>query len=185
MYLSKTFREPSNGNLVNDKCVFGVDVYIIKNHGVGECLSPLFNETKSYKHEWKISEFTKLKNIVYSQEFTIGGYKWKLRLYPTCDANENGQNISIFLELFHANGFDSRKKVHTTFSISIKDQFGDVDRKLTTSVGYWFAAPNFCWGWAEFLPLSELKDPKKSFIVGDCSIVEADVSVLHIVTGLS
>uniref|UniRef100_M1DSV6 Uncharacterized protein n=1 Tax=Solanum tuberosum TaxID=4113 RepID=M1DSV6_SOLTU len=57
----------------------------------------------------------------------------KLRLYPTCDANENGQNISIFLELFHANGFDSRKKVHTTFSISIKDQFGDVDRKLTNS----------------------------------------------------
>ncbi|KAK6775855.1 hypothetical protein RDI58_026856 [Solanum bulbocastanum] len=32
----KTFREPSNDYLVNDRCVFGV----IKNHGVGECLSP-------------------------------------------------------------------------------------------------------------------------------------------------
>ncbi|KAK6775856.1 hypothetical protein RDI58_026857 [Solanum bulbocastanum] len=55
----------------------------------------------------------------------------------------------------------------------------------TTSVGYWFATHNFYWGWAEFMPLSELKDPKKNFIVGDCCIVEADVSVLHVVNGLS
>ncbi|KAG5576223.1 hypothetical protein H5410_056357, partial [Solanum commersonii] len=128
----KTFREPSNGYLVNDRCAFGVDVCVIKNHGVG-------------------------------------------------DANENGQNISIFLELVHVNGFDSQKRVQTTFSISIKDQFGDVHRKLTTSTGYWFATPNFCWGWAEFLPLSELKDPKKCFIVIDCCIVEAYISVLQIV----
>ncbi|KAG5576203.1 hypothetical protein H5410_056337 [Solanum commersonii] len=152
----------------------------------------------SYKHEWKISEFTKLKNIVYSQEFTIGGYKWKLRLYPTGDANENGQNISIFLELVHANGFDSRKRVQTTFSISIKDQFGYVHRKLTSmfSCSLIFRTNSgsydiglqlriFNWGWAEFMPLSELKDPKKNFIVGDCCIVEVDVSVLHVVKGLS
>ncbi|KAH0678323.1 hypothetical protein KY284_019408 [Solanum tuberosum] len=32
----KTFKDPSNGYLVNDKCVFGVDVYVIKNQGIGD-----------------------------------------------------------------------------------------------------------------------------------------------------
>ncbi|KAH0756967.1 hypothetical protein KY290_020460 [Solanum tuberosum] len=31
----KTFKDPSNGYLVNDKCVVGVDVYVIKNQGIG------------------------------------------------------------------------------------------------------------------------------------------------------
>ncbi|KAH0756968.1 hypothetical protein KY290_020461 [Solanum tuberosum] len=37
----KTFKDPSNGYLVNDKCVVGVDVYVIKNQGIGECMSLL------------------------------------------------------------------------------------------------------------------------------------------------
>ncbi|KAM3235270.1 hypothetical protein P3L10_015306 [Capsicum annuum] len=50
----KTFKDPSNGYLVNDKCIFGVDLYVIKNQGVGECLSSS-SGVKPYKHEWKIN----------------------------------------------------------------------------------------------------------------------------------
>ncbi|KAG5576226.1 hypothetical protein H5410_056360 [Solanum commersonii] len=95
----------------------------------------------------------------------------KLRLYPRGDANENGQNISILLELVHANEFDSRKRVQKNLASLSK-----------TSL---FATPHFCWGWVEFTPLSEQKDPKKNFIVRDSCIVEADSSVLHVVNGLS
>ncbi|PHT53997.1 hypothetical protein CQW23_08459 [Capsicum baccatum] len=70
----ETFKDPSKGYLVNDKCIFGVDVYVIKNQGIGECLLSL-NGVKPYKHEWKINEFTKLKSYVYSEEFTVEGYK--------------------------------------------------------------------------------------------------------------
>lgn len=63
----ETFREPSKGYLVNGKCVFGVDVYVIKNHGVGKCVS-LLDQSKSRKHKWKISEFTKVTNTVRSEE---------------------------------------------------------------------------------------------------------------------
>lgn len=50
----------------------------------------------------------------------------------------------------------------------------------------WFEAPNsFCWGWSAFMSLSELNDPKKRFIVGDCCNVEADVSLLRVVNGLT
>ncbi|KAM3339057.1 ubiquitin C-terminal hydrolase 12-like [Capsicum galapagoense] len=67
----ETFKDPSNGYLVNDECIFGVDVYVIKNQRIGECFS--LNDADPYKHEWKIAEFTKLTNKVYSEEFTVKG----------------------------------------------------------------------------------------------------------------
>lgn len=54
-------------------------MYVIKNQGIGECLLSL-NGVKPYKHEWKINEFTKLKSYVYSEEFTVEGYKWYIVL---------------------------------------------------------------------------------------------------------
>ncbi|KAH0692286.1 hypothetical protein KY285_019383 [Solanum tuberosum] len=32
----ETFKDPSNGYLVDDKCIFGVDVYVIKKQGIGD-----------------------------------------------------------------------------------------------------------------------------------------------------
>ncbi|XP_060216449.1 uncharacterized protein LOC132643931 [Lycium barbarum] len=123
-----TFKDPSNGYLVSDKCIFGVDVYVIKNQGIGECLSSL-NDIEPYKHEWKISEFTKLKNEVCSEEFTVGDCKWKLSLYPKGNIGQNGQNISVFLESVDAERFDCQKKVKAKFSISIKDRISGKHHK--------------------------------------------------------
>ncbi|XP_060216447.1 uncharacterized protein LOC132643929 [Lycium barbarum] len=90
-----TFKDPSSGYL-----------------GIGECLSSL-NDIEPYKHERKISEFTKLKNEVCSKEFTVGDCKWKLSLYPKGNSGQNGQNISVFLESVDAERFDCQKKVNS------------------------------------------------------------------------
>nr|XP_016465619.1 PREDICTED: ubiquitin carboxyl-terminal hydrolase 12-like [Nicotiana tabacum] len=188
-YIShETFRKPSKGYLVNDKCVFGVDIYVIKNRGVGECVS-LLDESESYKHEWKISEFTKLKSVLCSEEFTVGAYKWKLKLYPTGDSSQNGRSISIFLESVDAKGFDFRKRVQAKYSISVNNQITGAHHKITffprAATSSWFAAASCTWGWRRFMRLSELKDPNKGFLVGDCCIMEADVSVLGVVNDLT
>ncbi|XP_075107178.1 uncharacterized protein LOC107766926 [Nicotiana tabacum] len=167
----ETFREPSKGYLVNGKCVFGVDVYVIKNHGVGKCVS-LLDQSKSRKHKWKISEFTKVTNTVR-----------KLCLYPT-GGDKKGENISIYLESVDAKGFDFRKRIQAKCSISVKDQITGAHHKMTCTF-YWFAAAARGWGWPAFMRLSVLKDPKKGFLVKDCCIVEADVSVLHVVNSLT
>ncbi|KAI3440957.1 uncharacterized protein J3R85_002994, partial [Psidium guajava] len=39
----KTFTDPSNGYLVDDTCVFGVEVLVTKSSGVGECLTLIEN----------------------------------------------------------------------------------------------------------------------------------------------
>ncbi|KAK4720630.1 hypothetical protein R3W88_010863 [Solanum pinnatisectum] len=163
----KTFKDPSNGYLVNGKCIFGVDVYVIKNQGIGECMSLLNGTPNLSKHEWKITEFSKLKNeVYYSEEFTVEGYKWKRSLYPTGDSKENGQNISVFLESVDAKGFDRQKSVRVKFSISVKN------RNSAAAKG---------WGWSSFMPCCEFNDSKKGFLVEDCCIVEAEVSIVAVV----
>ncbi|PHT54008.1 hypothetical protein CQW23_08470 [Capsicum baccatum] len=151
----ETFKDPSKGYLVNDKCIFGVDVYVIKNQGIGECLLSL-NGVKPYKHEWKINEFTKLKSYVYSEEFIVEGYKWKLLLYPTGNSGQNGQSISVFLESVDAEGFACKKKVKAKFSISMKNQISGKDRMWT--VEHWFSAAARNWGWPSFIPCSMFHD---------------------------
>ncbi|XP_060200531.1 MATH domain and coiled-coil domain-containing protein At3g58250-like [Lycium barbarum] len=170
---------PLKGYLIKDRCVFGVDVYVIKNQGLGECVSPS-NKLTAYKHKRKISKLTKVKNTVHSEEFTVGGYKWKLCLYPTGDVRHNGQSISIFLESVDAKGFDFQKRVQARFSISVKDQSSGAQSKSLDS-SHWFSAAVAGWGWSAFMPLSEFKNPKKGYLVEDCCIVEADVSVIGVV----
>ncbi|KAG5608564.1 hypothetical protein H5410_019845 [Solanum commersonii] len=180
----KTFNDPSNGYLVDDKCIFGVDVYVIKNQGIGECMS-LLKGTEHYKHEWKITEFTKLKNKVYSEEFTVGDYKWKFLLYPTGDIRQNGKNISVFLESVDAEGFDRQKRVQAKFGISLKNQIGDEHHKKSDNIANWYSAATKGWGWSSFMPCCEFNDPKKGFLIEDCCILEADVSVVGVVNSLT
>uniref|UniRef100_M1DLP6 Meprin and TRAF homology domain-containing protein / MATH domain-containing protein n=1 Tax=Solanum tuberosum TaxID=4113 RepID=M1DLP6_SOLTU len=273
--------------LVNDKCIFGVDVYVIKNQGIGECMSLLNGTPNLSKHEWKITEFSKLKNeVYYFEEFTVDGYKWKRSLYPTGDSKLNGQNISVFLESVDAKRFDRQKCVRAKFSISVKNRNsgckhnkmmelsmenitnslptryllkiesfslllengiskyesnefesggfnwkmiihpngdGDGDgaghisiylavigasllhsvHELNASFSFlivdqihdnftvmkgglnWYSAATDNWGWPSFMPCCEFNDPKKGFLIEDCCIVEAEVSVVGVVNCLT
>ncbi|KAG5568583.1 hypothetical protein H5410_064400 [Solanum commersonii] len=169
----KTFKDPSNGYLVNDKCVVGVDVYVIKNQGIGECMS-LLKGTKVYKHDWKITKFTKLKKkVYYSEEFIVDG-----------DNRQNGKNISVFLESVDAKGFNRQKRVQAKFSISLKNQIGGEHHKKSGSSN-WYSAATKGWGWSSFMPCCEFNDPKKGFLIEDCCILEADVSVVGVVNSLT
>lgn len=77
----ETLKDPTNGYVVDDKCVVGVDIYVVKKQGIGECMS-LLNGTEPYKHEWKITEFSKLKRkVYYSEQFIRDGYKWYMLLF--------------------------------------------------------------------------------------------------------
>ncbi|KAJ8530929.1 hypothetical protein K7X08_023810 [Anisodus acutangulus] len=178
----ETFRDPSKGYLVNDNCIFGVDVSVIKNHGVGECVS--LSETKSYKHKWQIFGFSKLKDKLYSEEFRVGGYKWKLLLYPASHPDEKGRSVSIFLVSVDAESFDRQRRVNATFSISVKDQISGA-HLCSCDYSHWFSATEVDWGLIAFMLLHEFKNPKKGYLVEDCCIVEANVTVVGDVNGLT
>ncbi|XP_060190403.1 BTB/POZ and MATH domain-containing protein 2-like [Lycium barbarum] len=77
----ETFKEASNGYLVDDKCVIGAEIFVVQRQSVGECLS-MVKYNDSFKCEWKICNFSNLGKDWFSEEFTVGGYKWKLWLNP-------------------------------------------------------------------------------------------------------
>lgn len=79
----KTFNDTSNGFLVDDCCVFGVDIFVKKcDDGKGEVLS-LINQPKYNKYTWKINNFSTLDSTwKESDPFTVESYRWKIRLFP-------------------------------------------------------------------------------------------------------
>ncbi|XWS23010.1 hypothetical protein CRYUN_Cryun29cG0084600 [Craigia yunnanensis] len=78
------FKDTSKGYLSvhENSCKFGVEVFVIRSEDKGECFSILDNPNKN-QFTWVIGKFSGLSETGhYSDECTIGDYKWKLHLYP-------------------------------------------------------------------------------------------------------
>ncbi|KAK3404312.1 hypothetical protein EUGRSUZ_K00617 [Eucalyptus grandis] len=171
----KTFIDPSNGYLVDDTCFFGVEVFVVKNLGQGECLTLKANPN-SVSHEWQISNFSSLVDDYFSEIFTAGKFKWRLRLYPTGgDMHNRHKDLSIYLCLVNS----GCQKVKVTFTIRLKGKAGRTHQKTTVGSS-WFSDGYKEYGWTSFLPLNTVQE----YLVGDVCVVEAEVKVLGIVSKL-
>ncbi|OIS95820.1 PREDICTED: uncharacterized protein LOC109235877 [Nicotiana attenuata] len=198
----KALKEQSNGYLVDDSIIIGAEVFVVKSQGVGECVSML-EDIETNKHEWKISEFSKLGDSCYLKSLLLGitngmslmseadsGFKfyrfsctWKILLRPNSCVCQRDQSISIYLILVDAEGFGCRKRVKVEYTLFVKDQINGEHHKKDFSS--WFSAVSDSLGLHAFMPQHELKDPKRGFLVKDCCIVEADVSIIGVVNGLT
>ncbi|KAI9182039.1 hypothetical protein LWI28_021463 [Acer negundo] len=75
--------KPCNGYLVNDCYVFGVEVFVIQPSSRYEETLTMVKEPSGRTYTWSVKNFSKLKgNLLYSDEFTVGGRKWNLKLFP-------------------------------------------------------------------------------------------------------
>ncbi|KAL3641547.1 hypothetical protein CASFOL_012362 [Castilleja foliolosa] len=170
----KDLTDPSNGYIVNDKCVFGAEVFVNENKAVIECMSLKSVDTYSYKQEFKVTNFSSLKEKWISEEFTAGGHKWTIDVY----LNGNGENIGRCLSIYlrHVVSIES---VRPCFTIRLKNQSSD-DRHPhhhEKSSSNWFTATNSTFGWTSFIELSSLKDPNRGFIVNDCCVIEVELAL--------
>jgi hypothetical protein len=70
------FNDVSYGFLVNDCCIFGVEVFVHERSGKRECVS-MIKEPADRTFTWKIESFsTQDDEFYYSQEFTVGDLQW-------------------------------------------------------------------------------------------------------------
>ncbi|KAF7848785.1 hypothetical protein BT93_L1568 [Corymbia citriodora subsp. variegata] len=173
----KTFINPSNGYLVGDTCVFGVEVFVIESSGVGECLT--LKASASYTHEWKISRLSSLGVESFSDVFTFEDHKWKLWLFPKGNLANRGQSLSVFLVLVDADKHASEQKVNTRFTIRLKDR-NNVVCGWQTSTTIWLSSSRTSWGWSTFMPLKTVQERLKD----DSCVIEVEVSVLSAVSKL-
>ena len=75
----KTFVDQENGYLINEKCVFGAEVFVIKNPNKIELLS-MMDQPIIYPHTWVINKFSSFHKEYYKSE-PFGLCKWYIFLF--------------------------------------------------------------------------------------------------------
>ncbi|XP_059462003.1 uncharacterized protein LOC132190997 [Corylus avellana] len=147
--------DSSNGYLLDDTCVFGVEVLFIKGICKGESLYMICQPQRNY-FTWKIDNYTALKDKVYfSEQFTVGGRKWKLRLEPEGSGIGLNTNLSLYLRL------DDSK------------------------TDYWFSKSGAGYGFRKFLAVRDLKDTSKGYLLDDALLIECKIDVISAVKDFS
>ncbi|XP_039067264.1 MATH domain and coiled-coil domain-containing protein At3g58270-like isoform X2 [Hibiscus syriacus] len=125
------------------------------------------------KVTWRIENFSRIKDKkLYSENFIVDGNKWRILIFPK---GNNVNHLSIYLDVADSENLPYGWSRFAGFRFAVIDQ---IDR--TTSIAkdttHEFKATESDWGFTSFLPLSELKDPKRGYLVDDACLVEAYVS---------
>ncbi|GFQ07140.1 ubiquitin carboxyl-terminal hydrolase 13 [Phtheirospermum japonicum] len=111
-----------------------------------------------------------------TRAFEVGGYKWKIKVYPDGVGEASGRFASIFLQ--HVASDNPCERVKASCTISLKSQVSDELHVTKARCGRWFSAsPMNKWGWTSFIDLDSLKDPNKGYIVNGCVHLEIELSV--------
>ncbi|CAK9152279.1 unnamed protein product [Ilex paraguariensis] len=170
-----TFKDASNGYLIDDSCVFGAEVYVIKSTGRGECLS-LKEETYFNSYAWEIKKISERKEKrLFSEPFTIGKHKWKILVYPEGHGSGKGKSLSVFLCLDNCGSLPTKVKLYVEFSVLVKDQVNGNHCEMKG--GYWFCDLSKSWGF-DLISLPDLHDESKGFVVLDSLVVEVYIHVM-------
>ncbi|KAL8050420.1 hypothetical protein ABFS82_06G080800 [Erythranthe guttata] len=140
--------------------------------------APAVEETPSGRFTWAIPEFSKLNlKKQYSEVFNVGGYKWRVLIFPK---GNNVDHLSMYLDVADSTTLPYNWSRYAQFSLSIVNQ---IHSKFTVrkDTQHQFNSRESDWGFTSFMPLSELYDPGRGYLVNDTCIVEADVAVRRVV----
>ncbi|KAG7990176.1 hypothetical protein I3843_02G012200 [Carya illinoinensis] len=179
-----TLSDPSNGYIVDDSCILGAEVFVIKGIGKGVCLS-MINQPQINYFTWRVDKFDTLKESYYfSNVFPVEGRKWKLKLYPRgVMATVADGFLSLFLQPDDSEIVTSNQKLYAKYKLRIRDQVNS--NHLERTVSHWFNSSKVYWGYPTFSSLRDLKDPSNGYLVGDSLFVECKIDVISVVKDFS
>ncbi|XP_037493686.1 uncharacterized protein LOC119370159 [Jatropha curcas] len=115
--LHDAFNDSSNGYLIDDRCVFGAEVFVVECTGKGERMS-IVKELSNNAFTWKVQSWQSKENLK-SQVLDISGLKC-LSLYPNGNATEKGKSFSMYLVLE-----DSETKLNAEYILRVRDQLSE------------------------------------------------------------
>ncbi|XP_019152444.1 PREDICTED: uncharacterized protein LOC109149238 [Ipomoea nil] len=171
------FDDAANGYLVDDTCVFGVEVFVLHFKSVQQHLSPPVKVGETYT--WKVAGFSNISKVCCSDEFTAASLKWKVALCPLGGSKSpNGLNLGLYLTLVDPEVTPNALLVHFMLSIRNQGKYGKHQVKQSCCC---FFTSGFCWGWRSFMPLADLRDLSNGFMVNDCIIIEAHIKNVSII----
>eukprot|EP00268_Persea_americana_P045281 TRINITY_DN460_c0_g1_i1.p1 TRINITY_DN460_c0_g1~~TRINITY_DN460_c0_g1_i1.p1 ORF type:complete len:1115 (-),score=210.05 TRINITY_DN460_c0_g1_i1:816-4160(-) len=128
----------------------------------------------SSRFTWTIENFSRLNTKKhYSDVFFVGGYKWRVLIFPK---GNNVDHLSMYLDVADSASLPYGWGRSAQFSLGVINQ---IHNKYTVrkDTQHQFNARESDWGFTSFMPLSELYDPSRGYLVNDTCVVEAEVAV--------
>ncbi|KAG0501915.1 hypothetical protein HPP92_001987 [Vanilla planifolia] len=127
---------------------------------------------------WTIENFSRLNvRKHFSEIFIVGGYKWRILVFPK---GNNVDHLSMYLDVADATSLPYGWSRYAQFSLSVINQMHS-KYTIRKDTQHQFNSRESDWGFTSFMPLSDLYDPSRGYLVNDNLVVEAEVTVRKVV----
>ncbi|KAK3000939.1 hypothetical protein RJ639_020865 [Escallonia herrerae] len=167
--------DDTKGYIVNDSCIFGVEIAVPKFAIRGESLL-LTKDPENNIFTWRISSLKHADRENFSDEFEIGGHNWMLSMYPRGDQKVEKNYLSLFLCLANTQSLPLGRKVYLEYKLRIKNQLGFQHYE---KAGHECVYPKVTkLGFSEFIQLGEVYDESKGFLFNGSVIIEGEITVM-------
>ncbi|KAM0850081.1 hypothetical protein ACQ4PT_053319 [Festuca glaucescens] len=127
---------------------------------------------------WTIENLSRVNaKKLYSETFVVGSFKWRVLIFPR---GNNVEFLSMYLDVADSSVLPYGWTRYAQFSLSVVNQ---IHSKFTIrkETQHQFSARESDWGFTSFMPLSELYNPSRGYLVNDTCIIEAEVAVCKVV----
>ncbi|XP_071690524.1 ubiquitin C-terminal hydrolase 12-like [Rutidosis leptorrhynchoides] len=136
------------------------------------------DETQASRFTWHIENFSRQSGKkLYSDPFVVGGYKWRVLIFPK---GNNVEHLSMYLDVADAVTLPYGWSRYAQFSLAVVNQMHS-KYTIRKDTQHQFHTRESDWGFTSFMPLSELYDPSKGYLMNDTCIIEADVAVRKVI----
>lgn len=136
------------------------------------------DEPQLSRYTWRIDNFSRLNvKKLYSDPFTVGGYKWRVLIFPK---GNNVDCLSMYLDVAESVSLPYGWCRYAQFSLAVVNQ---LNPKYTVKkeTQHQFNQRESDWGFTSFMHLNEIYDPSKGYLVNDSIVIEADVVVRKVI----
>ncbi|KAG0092496.1 hypothetical protein BGZ92_009577 [Podila epicladia] len=151
---------------------------------------PDLEEAACETFQWDITDWKSLDKRVTGPEFEIGGYKWRILLFP--QGNNDRENCAVYLDSAEpnnqdANGQDPNWHVCAQFALLMSNP-DDPTVYASHTANHRFTAAEADWGFTRFQELRKLETPLDHrgvpLIDNGHTVITAYVRVYHDPTGV-
>uniref|UniRef100_A0A0D9XZE9 ubiquitinyl hydrolase 1 n=1 Tax=Leersia perrieri TaxID=77586 RepID=A0A0D9XZE9_9ORYZ len=132
-------------------------------------------DPQTSRFTWTIENFTRINGKKhYSEPFVVGG---RVLIFPK---GNNVDHFSMYLDVADSANLPYGWNRYAQFSLAVVNQ---IHQKYTIrkDTQHQFNARESDWGFTSFMPLGDLYDPSRGYLVNDTVVVEAEVAVRRMV----
>jgi len=135
---------------------------------------PIVEDPPTSKFSWTIEHLSKLNmKKHYSETFVVGGYKWRILIFPR---GNNVDHLSMYLDVADSSTLPYGWSRYAHFSLAVVNQIHS-KYSVRKDTQHQFNTRESDWGFTSFMPLLDLYDSGKGYLVNDTLIIEAEVTV--------